>query len=212
VDDWYSAGRWDGPVCDSAYLSPDESEDECEAACSVAPKSKGTKGKGAGKGKGKSVPRPRPTRRSGGSLWKHVSTHCKSLDVDAVRTADSRIIHAFLGSICAPRDVLLCGTQFSGALYPRCACHSKAKAGDSLRIALEAVGLPEVSQAGDCVGSCLPKFNVHELDRVIFVVEIHNRWFVVFVTARWVVLYDPAGFSRLEPDTVFQVCHLFQWS
>jgi hypothetical protein len=26
------------------------------------------------------------------------------------------------------------------------------------------------------------------------------------------VLYDPAGFSRLEPDTVFQVCHLFQWS
>jgi hypothetical protein len=34
----------------------------------------------------------------------------------------------------------------------------------------------------------------------------------VFVTARWVVLYDPAGFSRLEPDTVFQVCHLFQWS
>lgn len=35
---------------------------------------------------------------------------------------------------------------------------------------------------------------------------MNNRWFVVLVTPQWVVVYDPAGFSRLEPDTVSQVC------
>ncbi|BEI80052.1 hypothetical protein CcaverHIS002_0105810 [Cutaneotrichosporon cavernicola] len=187
VDDWYSSGSWEGPVCDSAYLNPSESEDDDDSAeFAVAAKSK----RAEGKGKCNKVSRSKPAGRGGGSLWKHVTTHCKSLDVDAVRAADSRIVHAFLGSICAPHDVLLCGTQFSESLYPRCACHSKAKSSDSLRNALESVGLPDV--------------NVHELDRVIFISEMHNRWFVVFVTSQWVVVYDPAGFYRLELDTVSQ--------
>ncbi|GMK54289.1 hypothetical protein CspeluHIS016_0108750 [Cutaneotrichosporon spelunceum] len=186
VDDWYSSGRWDGPVCDSAYLTPSESEDDGGTECSLTHNTTSAKDKS----KGKRASRSRSTHRSGGSLWKHVTTHCNSLDIDAVRGADSRIIHAFLGSICTPHDVLLCGTQFSGTLYPRCACHSKAKSSDSLRIAFESVDLLN--------------FNVHELDRVIFIFEMHNRWFVTLVTSQWLVVYDPAGFCRLEPETVSQ--------
>lgn len=34
---------------------------------------------------------------------------------------------------------------------------------------------------------------------------MRNRWFAVLVTQAWVIVYDPAGFCRQEPELVQQV-------
>ncbi|CAK9786299.1 hypothetical protein CC85DRAFT_301834 [Cutaneotrichosporon oleaginosum] len=182
VDRWYSSGVWEGPV--HASLAEREEGD----LCSANPRSE-HKDDGKTKNDDHTSPSARAiTADRDGSLWTDVTAHSHGFDVDSVRAAGSRIIHTFLSTICAPSYVLLCGTRFSNALYPACTCHSKAKADDFLRIALEVIGLPN--------------FNVHELDRVIFVFEMYNRWFVLLFTPQLLVVYDPAGYSRLEPEVV----------
>lgn len=124
------------------------------------PKTKtASKGKGKVKDADKEAIRARRARKEG-SFWNQIKTHSNSLDVDAVRAADSHIVHSFLRSLGAPEDVFLFGTKFSGVLFPMCSCHSKAKVADSLKKALEAIGLVNVSRVESAV------VTVHQLTPV----------------------------------------------